>query len=55
MKKETFYQILLTRTPEELNEFISKKGTKKLVNAITFLDDETIENMKINNDMVNDI
>jgi len=55
MSKETFYKILLSRTPEELNEYISAKGTKKLVNAVTFLDDETVQNMQVNNDMTNDI
>lgn len=40
MEKPDFYKILCTSTPEEINEFISSKGKKKMVNAITFLDEE---------------
>ena len=43
MEKPDFYKILCTSTPEEINEFISSKGKKKMVNAITFLDDEYIK------------
>lgn len=43
MDKPDFYKILCTSTPEEINEFISLKGKKKMVNAITFLDDEYIK------------
>lgn len=39
MNKENFYKILCHTTPEELNEFISLRGKKKMVNAITFIDD----------------
>lgn len=38
MTKPDFFHILCTSTPEELNNFISSKGKKKMVNAITFLD-----------------
>ena len=41
MTKPDFFHILCTSTPEELNEFISLKGKKKMVNAITFIDKET--------------
>lgn len=40
MDKPDFYKILCSSTPEEINEFISSKGKKKMVNAITFLDKE---------------
>ena len=43
MEKPDFYKILCTSTPKEINEFISSKGKKKMVNAITFLDDEYIK------------
>lgn len=39
MDKESFFQILCRSTPEELNEFISQKGTKKKVNGITFIEE----------------
>lgn len=37
MDKETFYNILIQSTPEEINNLISSKGKKKPVNAITFI------------------
>ena len=37
MDKETFYNILTEYTPEQLNEFISTKGKKKMTNAICFI------------------
>ena len=37
MEKTDFYKILCTDTPEEINDFISLRGKKKLVNAITFI------------------
>ena len=43
MDKPNFYKILCSSTPEEINEFISSKGKKKMVNAVTFLDDEYIK------------
>lgn len=41
MTKETFYKILIQSTPEEINNFISSKGKKKPVNAITFTNNKT--------------
>ena len=38
MNKKSFFDILSTITPEELNELISSKGKLKMVNAITFVD-----------------
>lgn len=38
MEKPDFYKILCSSTPEEINKFISDKGTKKMVNAVTFID-----------------
>ena len=46
MDKPDFYKILCSSTPEEINEFISSKGKKKMVNAITFLDDEYIKSQQ---------
>ena len=46
MDKKSFYEILKTITPDELNELISSKGKKKMVNGVTFIKDK--EN--INND-----
>ena len=43
MDKPDFYKILCSSTPEEINEFISSKGKKKMVNAITFLDEEYVK------------
>lgn len=45
MDKTQFFDILCTSTPEEINEFISSKGKKKMVNAITFLDKEYISQL----------
>lgn len=45
MEKAQFFDILCTSTPEEINEFISSKGKKKMVNAITFLDKEYISQL----------
>lgn len=45
MEKAQFFDILCTSTPEEINEFISSKGKKKMVNAITFLDKEYINQL----------
>ena len=45
MDKTQFFDILCTSTPEEINEFISSKGKKKMVNAITFLDKEYINQL----------
>ena len=44
MKKGDFYKILCTSTPEEINEFISLKGSKKMVNAVTFIKPKLIDN-----------
>lgn len=46
MNKESFYDILCHYTPEELNAYISEKGKKKMVNAITFIknNENTISN-----------
>lgn len=41
MERKSFLDILMVSTPEELSEYIATKGSKKMVNAITFLDDET--------------
>lgn len=42
MKKESFLQLLMRDSPEEINEIIRKHGKgPKMVNAITFLDDNT--------------
>ena len=38
MAKENFYKILCHTTPEELNEFISLRGKQKMVNGITFIE-----------------
>lgn len=48
MNKESFYDILCHYTPEELNAFISNKGKRKMVNAITFVKNN--ENDITNND-----
>lgn len=37
MEKTDFYKILCTSTPEELNQFLSSKGKKKIVNAVVSL------------------
>lgn len=41
MEKEDFYKILCTYTPEMINNFISIKGKRKMVNLITFVDKNT--------------
>ncbi len=38
MDKKSFYEILCSTTPEELNELLTQRGKKKMVNAITFID-----------------
>ena len=43
MDKTDFYKILCSSTPEEINEFISSKGKKKMINAVTFLDEEYVK------------
>lgn len=45
MDKSDFYKILCSSTPEEINKFISAKGKIKNVNAITFLDDQTLQDI----------
>ena len=35
MDKKSFYDILCSTTPEELNELISLKGKRKMVNVFT--------------------
>ena len=44
MEKEDFYKILCTYTPEMINCFISAKGKRKMVNLITFVDKDNIDN-----------
>ena len=39
MNRDNFIEILTDSTPEELNEFLLKKGSIKIMNAVTFLDD----------------
>ena len=46
MDKPDFYKILCSSTPEEINEFISSKGKKKMVNAITFLNEEYVKSQQ---------
>ena len=43
MDKKSFYEILCSTTPEELNELLTQRGKKKMVNAITFIDIENNE------------
>lgn len=50
MEKSDFYKILCSSTPEEINNFISSKGKIKNVNAITFLDDQTLQELHSNMD-----
>lgn len=52
MNKESFYNILCHYTPDELNKYISDKGKKKEVNAITFVKNK--ENNIENNDNIKD-
>lgn len=40
MDKESFYKILISRTPEELNQFLTNKGKRKMVNGIIYLSKE---------------
>jgi hypothetical protein len=40
MDKKSFYEILCSTTPEELNELLTERGKKKMVNGITFIDQE---------------
>ena len=47
MDKSDFYKILCSSTPEEINHFISSKGKIKNVNAITFLDDQTLQDLSL--------
>ena len=49
MNKETFYNILTEYTPEELNNFISKKGKKKMTNAIGFIKNSSVSVKKEGN------
>lgn len=44
MDKESFYKILISRTPEELNKYLSDKGKKKMINGIIYLSKEDEEN-----------
>ena len=46
MKRESFLQLLMRDSPEEINEIIRKQGKgPKMVNAITFLDDDTYKDL----------
>lgn len=51
MDKSDFYKILCSSTPEEINKFISAKGKIKNVNAITFLDDQTLQDIHNSTDL----
>ena len=44
MDKESFYKILITRTPEELNKYLSDKWKKKMINGIIYLSKEDEDN-----------
>lgn len=46
MDKESFLNILTKYTPSELNEFISLNGKKKMVNAITFINNQKDQKKK---------
>ena len=37
MEKVDFLKILCNSKPEEINEFISSKGKKKMINGVVFL------------------
>lgn len=39
MNRGNFIELLMNNSPEELADFLEKKGQIKLVNAVTFLDD----------------
>ena len=51
MDKYDFYEILCKSSPEEINEFISSKGKIKMVNTITFLDDQFLHDTHSNTDL----
>ena len=46
--KESFYKILISRTPEELNKYLTEKGKKKMINGIIYLSKEDEENDRRN-------
>ena len=49
MEKVDFLKILCNSKPEEINEFISSKGKKKMVNGVVFLsskEDDKSEEME---------
>jgi len=51
MEKVDFLKILCNSKPEEINEFISSKGKKKMVNGVIFMssdekDDTLIKEME---------
>lgn len=50
MDKESFLNILTKYTPSELNEFISLNGKKKMVNAITFINNQEEKKKEKEND-----
>lgn len=50
MDKESFLSILTKYTPSELNEFISLNGKKKMVNAITFINNQEEKKKEKEND-----
>ena len=52
MNKESFYEILCHYTPEELNEYISNKGKKKEVNAVTFIKPKQEDNESNNSSTI---
>ena len=43
MDKVSFYSILCSYAPEQINNFISANGKRKLVNAITFISDDSLQ------------
>lgn len=43
MERSSFVEILMDNSPEQLNDFLLKKGKVKLMNCVTFLD-----NMEMN-------
>ncbi len=53
MNKESFYNILCHYTPEEINQYISDKGKRKEVNAITFVKNKE-DNIGNNDDIESD-
>lgn len=51
MNKENFLDILMTSTPEGINDLIEKKGKdRKFVNVITFINTKEEENNETSND-----